>query len=293
MKYYILLFVLLLISCGEKTTTSDKEYLLHVAHTRLFDTINQKIDPLLEELDYGTFSTILLGGDITEETSKKESTLQYVDSIFDLDSQQTLWALGNHDNENLEWVEKYTKRPYTYSYHRNGITYVVLYTQEDEDWKCHITGDQLNMIQNVCDTISESSHLIVMTHKLVWIMNNPELKQHQGQSYYDWSCNYRIHKTNWNDDILPRLRTVQNRGTKVICLAGDIGNNVKTFEEQTQDSIVYLASGIQSGNEQSQVLIFEHNPKEKRLVWNFANLESYTNSPKYQTEFYKNLAEKK
>ncbi|MBR9920249.1 MAG: hypothetical protein GYB31_05360 [Bacteroidetes bacterium] len=243
-----------------------------MAHIRTLDTLEQGIDPRIEAMDFSKYDLLLLGGDLTEESSEEEKTLQYLDGIFDLGAPTTLWALGNHDNAQNALVSKYTERPITYTANHDGITFVVLYTQEEQDWICTISGEQLEMLQSVTDTISESSHLIVMTHKLVWIMDNPEMVQHQGNSRYDWSCNYRIHRNNWNTDILPRLREVQERGVQVICLAGDVGNNVRTFEEHTSDGIVYLASGIpveEKFKAESRMLEFKHWPGEDSLTWVF------------------------
>ena len=261
-----------ILACQQQQT--DFTY-LHLAHIRTTDTLNQGVDPRVEALDMRKYDMVLLGGDLTEESSKEKATLDYLDNLFDLDAPTTLWSLGNHDNAHNEWVEEYTGRPITYTSHHRGITFVVLYTQEEKDWICTITGDQLEMLQSVTDTISESSHLVVMTHKLVWIMDNPELAQHQGKDFYDWSCNYRIHENNWNIDILPRLQQVQNSGVQVICLGGDIGNNVRTFEEKTSDGIVYLASGVpvsQKFKPESRILEFYHNPADRTLSWAFVPL---------------------
>jgi len=257
-----------------------KHYLL-LSHTRLLDTVNQKVDPRLEQIDFQAFDLLFLGGDMTEETSKSYSTLTYLDSLFDLKSPNTLWALGNHDNTNLANIRQATRRPITYTYYKNGITFVVLYTQEKEDWICTITGNQLEMLQNVTDTISESSHLVILSHKLIWLWKHPELKKHTGKGYYDWSCNYRIHETNWPKDILPRLRAVQKRGIQVICMAGDIGNNVREFEEHTKDGIYYLASGLcalEGKRNESEILLFEHDLDRRKLSWKFVNLDDYLKS---------------
>lgn len=273
-----LFFLALLIglaSCEENRQQPDVRY-LHLAHVRTLDAVNQTVDPRLESMDFSPYELLLLGGDLTDESSKERSTLEYLDNIFDLGSPNTLWALGNHDNARNDWVSEFTGRPITYTHHHKGITYVVLYTQEEKDWICTITGEQLDMLQQVTDTIASSSHLVVMTHKLVWIMGNPDFAQHQGKAAYDWSCNYRIHENNWNDDILPRLREVQQRGVQVIMLAGDIGNNVLTFEEHTSDSLIYLASGLPadpSRAAQAKALLFEHKPETRKLSWKFVALD--------------------
>ncbi len=259
-----------IIGCDNQSTVINSY--IHVAHTRTWDTVEQKLDPRIEAIDYSQYDLVLLGGDLTEESSKERKTLNYLDSVFDLSSPNTLWALGNHDNANLDWVEATTGRKYYNHYHKDGITYVVLYTQEKEDWICTITGDQRRMLDQVIDTISDSSHLIIMTHKLIWIKDHPELAEHQGEKAYDWSCNYKIHRNDWMTGILPQLQKVQERGVQVIALAGDIGNNVDQFEERTKDSIYYLASGINCDNKNSKYLTFTHNVDNRSLNWKFSSL---------------------
>ena len=63
---------------------------IHLAHTRMWDTIVQRVDPRVESLDLSDYDLILLGGDLTEESSKEKETLVYLDSIFDLDAPSTL-----------------------------------------------------------------------------------------------------------------------------------------------------------------------------------------------------------
>ena len=264
---------LLFFSCKEK---DEKQYLF-LAHTRTLDSLKQSMDPRLEKKDFSKYDLLLLGGDITEETSKKKGTLEYVNRIFNLSSDRTHWALGNHDNADTALVRTFTRKPITYSFHQNGITWAVLYTQEKKDWICTLSGLQLQMLRNITDTIQKSSHLILLMHKAIWLRDNPELKAYTGKGRYDWACNYTITKTNWAQDILPLLRKVQNRGIEVICLAGDFGNNKTTFNVQTSDGIRYLGCGIPVRDEkrsEGRALLFRHHPKTKKLRWEFVPIEN-------------------
>jgi len=268
--------IVLCSQCQKSIADPNIKNYIHVAHTRIFDTVNQVIDPRMEKINYGQFDMILLGGDICEETSKEKSTLDYLERIFDLDAPTTLWALGNHDNANLKLVEQATKRPKSFTTHQNGITFVILYTQEEVDWKCTITGEQLSMLQQVADTIQESSHLIIMTHKLIWIKDHPDMKAHQGDKAYNWSCNYMITRNGWQTEIVPLLQKVEKRGIEVIALAGDIGNNVSAFAVHAEDGIDYLASGTNPVKEGIQFLHFRHNLEKKELKWRFVPVVPFT-----------------
>ena len=259
---------------GSDCSEGFKHY-IHVAHTRMMDTVTQVVDPRIEQINYDQFDMVLLGGDLCEESSKRYDILEYLDGVFDLDAPTTLWALGNHDNARLDFVEKATGRPYIYSYHRNGITYIVLYTQEKEDWICTITGKQMDLIRSVTDTIQESSHLIVMTHKLIWLWNNPEFAEHVGTEKYNWSSNYKMYRNGWKHEILPLLRKVMDRGIQVIALAGDVGNYVNEFEERTSDGIYYLASGNNPDNKKAKFLHFRHHVPTGMLSWQFEPLEAF------------------
>jgi len=257
-----------------KSSPYIKNY-IHVAHTRIFDTVHQVIDPRMESINYGVFDKVLLGGDLCEESSKRNDILVYLDSIFDLRASTTLWALGNHDNANLDLVEKATGRPRFYTTHQDGITFIVLYTQEKEDWICTITGKQLDLIESVTDTIKESSHLVVMTHKLIWIKDHPDMKEHQGDKPYNWSCNYMITRNGWQTEIVPMLQKAEKRGVEVIALAGDIGNHVSEFEVHASDGIDYLASGTNPEKEGIKLLHFRHNVKTRDLDWKFIEVEAF------------------
>ncbi len=266
------LFALLSLSACQQTEQKTEKQYLFLAHTRTLDTLRQNVDPRLEKMDFSPYELLLLGGDITEETSKKRSTMEYVDGIFRLGSPNTHWALGNHDNADTALIREFTHKPITYAFHKDGITWVVLYTQEEADWECFITGNQLAMLQAVADTISQSSHLVIMTHKAIWLRDNPELKAYASTGPYNWACNYAISQTNWPQDILPRLREVQKRGVQVICLAGDFGNNKQTFDVKTSDGIQYLGCGIPANDKKrplGRALLFRHDPAKRKLDWEF------------------------
>ena len=252
----------------------ETHHYLHLSHTRIRDKVNQKIDPRAAQLDFGKFDLLLLGGDLTINSSKKMETLEYLDGIFHLGSPDVMWALGNHDDTNLEYVRKITRRPTSYAYHKNGITFLVLNTQNKIDWKCQLTGPQLKLVHSVTDTIKESSHLIVLTHNLLWLLGHPEMSRFTDmKNLYNGASNKAVWKSNWKEEVLPCLQRTVRKGVEVICLAGDIGNNVKSFEFHAADGITYLASGINPTDDDVEFLLFKHQPPE--LNWEFVELEKY------------------
>ena len=86
-----------------------------------------RVDPRLEKIDFSTYQGVWLGGDLCAETTKKRSTLDYLDAIFDLGNENTHWAVGNHDvrNGNLQWIQQTTGRNLFYATTSNDLTVAV------------------------------------------------------------------------------------------------------------------------------------------------------------------------
>ncbi len=210
----------------------------------------------------------MLGGDLANLTSEDNQTMNHADSIFDFNNKTTLWSLGNHDYTDLSRVQEYTQRPPYYSYHKNGITYVILDTQ---DSLTNIIGEQKKFFNSVVDTIQKSSHLIVLHHKLMWMDKNDALAS-QAASIANGglgNCFYCINPNNFYDAIYPQLLKLKKNGIEVVCIAGDIGFKVNQFEYTTPEGIHFLASGIRFGSADNKALLFEHHLKESKLTWKF------------------------
>ena len=244
---------------------------LHLSHTRT--NANPKLDLLVEKLDYTQFDLLWLGGDLAQLTSADDATMQHVDSIFDLSNKNTLWALGNHDYTDLKRVSEFTKKPRYYSQHQNGITTVVLDTQ---DSLSNIYREQKAFLFAILDTIQRSSHLVLLHHKLIWMYNHPELeKRAKAISNAEiGTCSYCINPNNFNEEVYPKLVELEKRGIEVICIGGDIGFNSKEFEYETKDGIYFLASGIHSDEPNNKALLFKHQLADRKLTWKFLPLEN-------------------
>ena len=277
---FILVVSILFLSC-KKESTDDKptstqqpnqevsdsivNYLL-ISHTRTDDTYG--VYSKVETIDYNKYSVLLLGGDLSGLTSLADSVMSYASSIYNFGSENTLWALGNHDYNNLSLVQSYTNRPAYYTYYKNGITFIVIDTQ---DSLSSIVGEQQQMFNNVIDTISKSSHLVMLYHKLIWMYGKSELESQVESVSNGWlgSCFYCINPNNFYQDIYPRLVEVKNKGIEVVCLAGDIGLNSKKYEYLSTDSIQFLASGMWYNDSINYGLVFNHNITTQELTWDF------------------------
>ena len=271
---YILLLITLIViafSCKKNEILSPNnpeilEY-LHIAHTRTI--ANPNMDKIIESIDYKKFDMLWLGGDLANSTSQDDETMSHVDSIFNLGDPNTLWALGNHDDSNLARIQAYTNRLPYFSYNKNGITFIVLNTQDS--LISNIIGEQKSFFESIVDTIQESSHLIVLHHQLIWMYGNSELEpQISSVSNVDMgTCSYCINPNNFYEDIYPKLLEVMQRGIEVICIGGDIGINSKEFEYLTAEGIHFLASGIVSGDSDNKGLLFYHDVTRKQLSWEY------------------------
>ena len=251
----------------QTSTVSDSIVrFLHISHTRTNEVY--EVYSKVKNIDYSKYSMLLLGGDLTGQTSSADSIMSNVSSLYNLGSNNTLWSLGNHDYSNLQLINYYTNRPAYYACYNNGITFVVLDTQ---DSLSNIVGAQLEFFNNVMDTIVSSSHLIILHHKLIWMYGNSELEPQIETVANGWlgSCFYCINPNNFYQDIYPKLVNVKSKGVNVICLGGDIGFFSKKFEYLTTDSIYFIASGMWYDDVENYGLVFSHNITNKELTWEY------------------------
>ena len=263
-----LLFCILCITSCKKDKVlvpEIKEY-LHIAHTRT--NANPDLDSVVEQLDFKKYDVLMLGGDLAQLTSDDEATMQHVDSIFNFGSENTLWSLGNHDYTDLNRVQNYTNRPPYYAYNKNGITFIVLDTQDDYS---NITGQQKIFFDAVVDTIQSSSHLILLHHKLIWMYGDSYLESLVSSTSNApiGSCFYCINPNNFYTNIYPKLLNVKQRGIDVLCIGGDIGFNAKSFVHKTEAGIYFLASGINAGSNSNKALFFRHDVYNRKLIWEY------------------------
>ncbi|MGK0389062.1 MAG: hypothetical protein ACI94Y_001798 [Maribacter sp.] len=270
-QIFILLSLLIIgIGCKEnKPLIEEKDDLqmIHISHTRGADN---SVDSVIGAIDYSSYDLRLLGGDLANFTSVDALTIASWDDVFDFGDPKTLWALGNHDYTNVSLVSEYTGREPFYSYHKEGITFLVLDTQEGLS---NINGEQLDFINNVVDTISDSKYLILLHHKLIWMYGHPELEPMIGgvANGVFGNCFACTNPNNFYQEVYPLLVEVENKGIEVICIGGDIGFHIKKFEYLTTDGVQYLASGCNLIGEDS-VLVFDYFVDEKELDWRFRGL---------------------
>jgi hypothetical protein len=246
------------------------------------------IDIRLEELDKDQFDLIWLGGDICSESFLEYETLEYLQEQLRIKNPHHFWSLGNHDtrNNNKDWFREFTGKNTYYADNFENITAIVIDTNLDPS-DCENLDSQYNTIVNVCDTISSSSHLILLFHWGLWDnipgIPSPGTYGHSNLKY--WNSNCDSTNNNFTKSIYPLLKNVQNRGIQVICIMGDMGSTYRSIDFTSDDDIIFLGCGLYQNNylvnpddydiiERDKLLVFHNNITANTLTWNYQDFDS-------------------
>lgn len=261
--------------------SNDTLKYIFIGHPKLKRNGLDKVDPRVEALDLSVYDRVWLGGDITDESNLYYSNLEYIDSLFDVSNPSNHWAFGNHDlrNFNTDWLTEITGKRTFYTHHEKGITTIVL-NFAIAPTNCELLNEQYNLIKSVCDTITNSSHLILMSHFCVW-ENVPGIRRSSLYAHFNlkkWISNCTDKPGDFAYTIYPMLTAVKNRGVEVINIIGDSGSFQKGISMVSSDSIHFIASGIQPNTQPvygpDKLLIFKHIPNQRKLTWDFHVLDS-------------------
>lgn len=289
MKYLFFAFILVSFATNcekEAVITIDpgqtKFKYLFTGHT--YEGKNTIDNRLLAHLDKDKYDHFWLGGDMCSETTRDSLTLEYMDFLFDLSSPTTHWALGNHDirNGNLQWITNKTERHTFYTNTFNGICLMVLntnYARKEVNDTAQVNA-QYEMIKNVCDTLQNVSHLVLLSHHMSWQkvpgIDGAVLNANLNSYNLDWKFDPN---ENFVNGVYPLLKEVKNRGINVVNLSGDFGQKQTEYYEESDDGIHFFGSGITAEttwNEQfpsfgkpDKILIFEHDTETQELTWHF------------------------
>lgn len=283
LSFFILLLIGLLTNKQSGAQNDTVKYLF-AGHTYQFYTHGEKVDTRLEGLDLSDYESIWLGGDVCSEALLEYTTLEYIDGLFNLKHPNSHWALGNHDarNGNWHWLEELTGKKTYYTSNYKGISYMVLNTTLTP-YDCEQLDDQYRIFVNLCDTISESSHLIIILHHCLWedVPGLPPPSQYAQSNlrYFSFNC-YRPDVTFLND-IYPRLIEVKNRGIEVILIMGDMGS--KKIDVVSDDGIHFLGTGLNHSKYKDPEVLknippdwmieFHHLPEKRWLDWEFVDID--------------------
>ncbi len=237
-----------------------------MGHTRDDNRDYEHVLKTIEKIDYTKFCLTLLGGDLTWNTSAERSTLEYCDNIFHLGSDSTHLSSGNHDLDNLNLLLEFTKKPRYYTFSRNNIVFMVLNTEVSSP---DIKTEQLTMVQNVADTIEHAKYLVIIHHRILWMVGVPELSYLMDSVA---ASTKGLTHTNFYTDVYPLLQKVKSKGIKVLCLAGDRTDvNITYFPE---DSITFLASGMRGTvlDDSNFAIVLTQILSKDTLEWSYISL---------------------
>jgi len=252
---------------------SDLKFIF-VPHPRSEDQVHQSVYPGIAKIDFTKYDVKMLGGDLTYSTGKDSATLAYCDNLFNLGSPNTLWSFGNHDVQSghRELINKFTGRESFYSYYRDGITFIVLDTELDANGfsSTFIKGDQLQMVKNVCDSITESRFLILLHHRFMWMINNDYFITMLTDSIA--ASSRSMDTTNFYSDIFPLLQKVKNKRIQVLVFGGDKSKINVIYSPE--DSITFYAARLADDLPDSinNVIVLNYSPQNKEITCNFMPL---------------------
>ncbi len=282
--FYILFGLLFLLAsaCQEQPPRKQFQYLF-AGHTYDWGR-HGYMDPQFEKLDFSLVDGVWHGGDIISETTLELGFVKYVDRIIDLENPLTHIALGNHDARNGKRIlNEFRNLDYSYySSTANGLCFLILDTTLSPA-ECDHLDRQWQLIENVVDTISQSSHLIVLMHDGVWNrvpgLPDPDVYANGSQAY--WNTNCQDAEQYFSNSMYPKFVEVEKRGVEVVCLMGDAGWK-KGMAFESSDGIDFIASGINNtykskdksyGTKKDRVVVFSHRPDDRKLDWEFVEID--------------------
>ena len=298
-KILSLFLIISIFACNDEnsfTQDSDNPFIGRASNPKQFKNYlflghiyqtETRINTDIEQLDLNKYDQIWLGGDVLTETTKYQSNLDYLDSIFDLSNPNTKWALGNHDlrNGNVQWINEKTKRPSFYTSHSDGITYFVLNTSKLQRDRLDVdfAKSQYHLLKSVCDTIISSSHLVILSHHSPWQQVDSIIKSGANSDASNFVFNVDPIKDFHNGVYNPLLKKVQSKGVDVIFISGDYGQFRAGNQYTSSSGVTFLGSGILSINKYNErfsrykrpnsVLIFNHDIVNRKLKWKFKQID--------------------
>jgi hypothetical protein len=132
------------------------------------------------------------------------------------------------------------------------------------------------MVQSVCDSITESSVLILLLHRFMWMINNDYFKTMLTDSIA--ASSRSMDTTNFYSDIYPLLQKVKNKGIEVLVFGGD--KSKINIAYSPEDSITFYAArlAVDLPDSINNVIILNYNPLSKEITYNFMPLSEMITS---------------
>lgn len=265
------------------TATAMTNHYLFVSHTRA-DGPGEIVQREVERIDFSRYDLRMMAGDYTWTSTALQSTVDYIEAVLDLSDPTVFAAMGNHDTSHKSYFSAATGRPYYYATVTNNVAFVVLDTTDDGQ---DILGDELQMLTDTVNALSNCTHLVLIHHHLIWLADYAPL------SYlYDderiGASSATLSGLNFYDDVYPLLLQAVGDGVEVLCVAGDrTGSDLPGsygefhIEHTTAEGIHFLAAGLKEDlpPELRTVITFEHDTEAGTLTWNFVPLSELHRIP--------------
>ncbi len=276
-----LLLLILFFSC-KKAPTEFK--FLFIGHSYEWGFKKDRtIDSRLFKIPVADYDGFWFGGDICSETSLNPLSLKTLDEHFNFKNPNNHIVLGNHDyrNYNHEMYYDITGRPDFYTTKIENLVISVLNTNLNSS-DCENLNAQFRMLENVTDTLSYASHFILLMHHQIFPKFDG-MKKFRSNGYLDnYAMNCDDASSSFVKTIYPKLVTLEEKGIEVLVVVGDSGWN-KGSEEETDNGVTFLASGINNTyyrkkkvpiqkNKKDKLLEFKLDTKARTLEWNFLTL---------------------
>lgn len=255
------------LSCDSKSdpTSDSASYYIYLAHTRTAQ--NDSIINAVYDLDFSAYDATLLGGDLAT-LSFQDGMIHHLDSIFDFKNEQTLWAVGNHDEATPEEFYSITAKGKYHAFQQNDISFITLNSQ---DSLSSIIGEQKDFLFGTLDTLT-TKNIIILSHKLIFMDQHPVM-----DSEINSTCNankgdcYHCHNVNnFQQEVYPKLKELNNKN--IIWVGGDLGFKKTRFEYEDNNGILFLGNGMDYKRSENEIILFKQD--STKLSHRFVSIDT-------------------
>ena len=122
------------------------------------------------------------------------------------------------------------------------------------------SASQLDFIKNISDSIENSHYLVVILHRILWMLDNPDLAHLQNSVGGSWS---NLNSSNFFGEVYSEFQKIKNKGIPVFCIAG--GNDSFSLNLSSLDHGLYYIHTSNKNKAQIEKIIV-NNPSFK-LFW--------------------------
>ncbi len=256
--------------------------MVFLGHTYQVDTHN-RIDFRLRDVRFDGFDFVLLGGDLCGIGSGSLKTLHYLDSIFDLQSEFTFWAVGNHDlrGEYSSEIPTITGKPLWSEMDFDNLRIVVLNTNLTiED--CTSLNAQFDILQNALSDLNHIETIILLSHHAIWTdyvisLGEPyTANARHGQ----WKVHCRSTDNTFENSILPLLEMAGHHGVNIYWISGDYGQKVSAYEFRVNDHLTFIGNGLDAYKlpRTDSILMMKWLPSENVLQRLFVPIDNFAST---------------